>query len=156
MDHHNDTSKGNPSGPTSARQMNVYSGEWMTLPTLTAPMSDGGAAISNEDVVQEVHAIDIGIDDIARNKRLETMRSTIATTRRPERATPADAAAAIATEDAKLFLGLYEACFPTTDDRTTEHDGQHPMSQLKREMMIQILEDLGDQLLDTQAVDPTE
>lgn len=148
----------------------------MTLPTLTEPTDDGGTEISNEDADPEQakhrdeHKYkhkhkdkdkskdeDEDIDDTARSKRLEIMRSTVAAgAQSPERSSPnapADAAA-LPAKDAKLFLDLYSACFPSTDNMTDKTDGQS-ISPLGREMMIQMLEDLGDQLLGTGAMDPT-
>ncbi|KAF9363904.1 hypothetical protein BGX34_003063 [Mortierella sp. NVP85] len=138
-----------PSGPSN--RMYAYSREWMTLPTLTMPTDDGEVDISNERDPEVGGKGDI--DDTARSKHLEGMRSTIATFaqrcmhRQPAPDVPAGNTVAVTPEDANLFLALYDACFHPENERLS-------VSQLKREMMIQILEDFGDQLLDNQAEDP--
>ncbi|KAI7821535.1 hypothetical protein BC939DRAFT_455462 [Gamsiella multidivaricata] len=147
---------------TATRRLSVFSGEWVRLPTMSAiaDMEDNHHQGTFEDTAEStsIPAEHRAIDDDNRRKRIEAMRATLSDAVQhqigPTIPASIDSTTTASLQDTNTFLALYKACFPSAND-TEDPLVLRNMSGLKREMMIQVLEDFGDRLLCPQDVDPT-
>ncbi|KAG0357685.1 hypothetical protein BG005_003242 [Podila minutissima] len=105
------------------RPPSVLSGEWMTLPSLSVPVEDN---IEDEDDNDDTDTI----DDKERAERIMDMERDI-------RAMQAQGVTSTSSrQDCTLFLALYEKFLSPDND-----------VPLKQEMMVEMLEDLGELVL---------
>ncbi|KAF9304393.1 hypothetical protein BGZ74_001694 [Mortierella antarctica] len=105
------------------RPPSVLSGEWMTLPSLSVPVEDN---IEDEDDNDDTDTI----DDKKRAERIMDMERDI-------RAMQAQGDTSTSSrQDCTLFLALYEKFLSPDND-----------VPLKQEMMVEMLEDLGELVL---------
>ncbi|KAF9356512.1 hypothetical protein BGX26_005166 [Mortierella sp. AD094] len=139
----------------ASQHPSIYSGKWMTLPTMSVPTRSDTKSESSADeqgrVSEDAQTKMMKIDNEARRKLIRAMRSEISSRSNP---TTTANNPTISAQDTNLFLTLYRKCFPSDDEE--EHDSDsRSVSLLKQEMMIQMLEDFGKLLMEDQPLDPS-
>ncbi|KAF9945838.1 hypothetical protein BGZ70_003537 [Mortierella alpina] len=131
------------------RRASILSGEWISLPTLSVP--EDNETLQSTEVQQQHHqrrqsGSTNAIDDNERRKNIDRMKAALTRDTAMTLARSASEADSIRDRDIVLFYEVYSVCF---------EDAQPLISLLKEEMLIQMLEDLGEHLLGKHTLDST-
>ncbi|CAO3567635.1 unnamed protein product [Mortierella alpina] len=131
------------------RRASILSGEWIPLPTLSVP--EDNETLQSTKVQQHQQRRQFSstnaIDDNERRRSIDRLRTALTRDTAMTLVRSASEADSIRDRDIVLFHEVYSVCF---------EDAQPLMSLIKEEMLIQMLEDLGEHLLGTHALDSSD
>ncbi|KAF9572317.1 hypothetical protein EC968_010041 [Mortierella alpina] len=130
----------------ASRRGSILSGEWISLPTLSVPVDNEVPQSTEEQHQLQQHrsSPSKAADDSERRRNIDRMMAALTRDATMTLVRSASEADSIRDRDIALFHGVYSVCFK---------DAQPLISLLKEEMLIQMLEDLGEHLLGKHILD---